>query len=124
MRKRRFKSRFYADLPLLRVVASETRRTAVPAVFQRAVRIQEKCGTGRARHPFDGCRRTVATVTGGSPSGAVWMEGGEMFSRRQWVKIFAVSSVGIAMIDMNQMALDSVRIMGGSFEKANVRVRR
>ncbi|KAF8189164.1 hypothetical protein K438DRAFT_1936105 [Mycena galopus ATCC 62051] len=27
----------------------------------------KKFPTGRARHPFDGCRRTVATVTGGGP---------------------------------------------------------
>ncbi|KAJ6522159.1 hypothetical protein B0H19DRAFT_1086229 [Mycena capillaripes] len=30
--------------------------------------VGKKWSTGRARHPFGGCRQTVATVTGGSPS--------------------------------------------------------
>ncbi|KAJ7242446.1 hypothetical protein C8J57DRAFT_1243987 [Mycena rebaudengoi] len=33
----------------------------------RAVDLWRKWLTERARHPFDGCRRTVPTVTGGSP---------------------------------------------------------
>ncbi|KAF8179970.1 hypothetical protein K438DRAFT_1768625 [Mycena galopus ATCC 62051] len=35
--------------------------TAVTAVVQRAVGGGKEYSTGRARHPFDGCRRTVAT---------------------------------------------------------------
>ncbi|KAJ7205143.1 hypothetical protein C8J57DRAFT_1617230 [Mycena rebaudengoi] len=45
-----------------------SRWTAVTAVFQRAVGVDEKCLTERARHPVDGCRGTVATGTGGSPN--------------------------------------------------------
>ncbi|KAJ7239701.1 hypothetical protein C8J57DRAFT_1245816 [Mycena rebaudengoi] len=37
-------------------------------MFQRAVGVDEKCLTERAWHPVDGCRGTVATGTGGSPS--------------------------------------------------------
>jgi hypothetical protein len=33
----------------------------------RAVESRKKLPTERARHPCDGCRRTVATGTGGSP---------------------------------------------------------
>ncbi|KAJ7240081.1 hypothetical protein C8J57DRAFT_1245585 [Mycena rebaudengoi] len=33
-----------------------------------AVEVEGKWLTEQARHPFDGCRGTVATVTGGSPS--------------------------------------------------------
>jgi hypothetical protein len=44
-----------------------SRWTAVTAVFQRAVGVDEKCLTERARHPVDGCRGAVATGTGGSP---------------------------------------------------------
>ncbi|KAJ7276830.1 hypothetical protein C8J57DRAFT_1223548 [Mycena rebaudengoi] len=36
----------------------------------RAVDLWRKWLTERARHPFDGCRRTVPTVTGGSPTWA------------------------------------------------------
>ncbi|KAF8174816.1 hypothetical protein K438DRAFT_1771401 [Mycena galopus ATCC 62051] len=43
-------------------------QTAVTAVVQRAVGTGKTLPTGRARHPFDGCRRTVATVTGGGPN--------------------------------------------------------
>ncbi|KAJ7232275.1 hypothetical protein C8J57DRAFT_1480718 [Mycena rebaudengoi] len=45
---------------------STGRSTANP-YRDRAVEVEGKWLTERARHPFDGCRGTVATVTGGSP---------------------------------------------------------
>ncbi|KAJ7246981.1 hypothetical protein C8J57DRAFT_1523199 [Mycena rebaudengoi] len=45
---------------------STGRSTANP-YRDRAVDVQGKCLTERARHPFDRCRGTAATVTGGSP---------------------------------------------------------
>ncbi|KAJ7256290.1 hypothetical protein C8J57DRAFT_1235670 [Mycena rebaudengoi] len=45
---------------------STGRSTANP-YRDRAVEVEGKWLTKRARHPFDGCRGTVATVTGGSP---------------------------------------------------------
>jgi hypothetical protein len=46
---------------------STGRSTAKP-YRDRAVEVEGKWLTEQARHPFDGCRGTVATVTGGSPS--------------------------------------------------------
>jgi hypothetical protein len=44
-----------------------TRVPAVTAVSQRPIFRCPKSPTERARHPFDGCRGTVATATGDSP---------------------------------------------------------
>ncbi|KAJ7257654.1 hypothetical protein C8J57DRAFT_1234803 [Mycena rebaudengoi] len=45
---------------------STGRKTTNP-YRDRQFKIFEKSSTGRARHPVDGCRRAVATATGGSP---------------------------------------------------------
>ncbi|KAJ7280076.1 hypothetical protein C8J57DRAFT_1567168 [Mycena rebaudengoi] len=46
---------------------STGRKTTNP-YRDRQFKIFEKSSTGRARHPVDGCRRAVATATGGSPT--------------------------------------------------------
>jgi hypothetical protein len=38
---------------------------------------EKKWSTGRARHPVDECRRTVATATGGSPTYVTELDSGE-----------------------------------------------
>ncbi|KAJ7675623.1 hypothetical protein DFH06DRAFT_1122454 [Mycena polygramma] len=45
-----------------------TARESSDPCRDRTVEQQRKCSTERARHPWHGCRRTVGTVTGGSPS--------------------------------------------------------